>query len=215
MAMIVMVDKEAYEKGIETEPERFYIYQKPDNDGKGGIYCRKDYIGKVVRDIEHNGYDDSDFDVIVWEEKDKSFRRLEYATTRCWCYPCFATSVDATPEISELYKKHLVAERAKVEISAHLRQSEIPQQGREIVFKEKYRNKLLGRTIEKGEKAFASSGCFEGTYGIICKIQIDNRVILVPAHKVTVANPEAYEDKAYLEGLEKLIEDYETTREKF
>lgn len=40
------------------------------------------YEGAVLADREYNGYDDSDFYAIVWDEEQQCCRRIEYATTR-------------------------------------------------------------------------------------------------------------------------------------
>ena len=54
------------------------------------------YEGAVLEDRERNGYHDSDFYAVVWDEEKQTVRSFEYATTRFggggWC------KVDATPE---------------------------------------------------------------------------------------------------------------------
>ena len=54
------------------------------------------YKGAVIESREMNGYDDSDFYVLAWDEESEKLVRYEYATTR---YGGGGTAqVDATPE---------------------------------------------------------------------------------------------------------------------
>ena len=55
------------------------------------------YEGCVLSTYERNGYDDSDFYAVVWDEATKSIKDVEYATTRFYTYDCSA-SIDATEE---------------------------------------------------------------------------------------------------------------------
>ena len=67
------------------------------------IYVRKTHAGRVLETYERNGYDDSDFYAVVFDEDNCGFSHVEYATTRGWTYANGAT-VD--------YEKKIV--RAKV-----------------------------------------------------------------------------------------------------
>jgi hypothetical protein len=58
------------------------------------------YDGAVLRLGEHNGYDDSDFYAIVWDEEQQAVRKIQYATTRGWTYHNGA-SIDASHEVIE------------------------------------------------------------------------------------------------------------------
>lgn len=55
------------------------------------------FEGAVLETRERNGYDDSDFYAIVWDEAQGKVRTVEYASTRFWTYHNGAT-VDATDE---------------------------------------------------------------------------------------------------------------------
>lgn len=61
------------------------------------------YIGRVLSTGEVNGYDDSDFYAIVWNDERQTAERIVYATTRAWTYDRSA-SVDATPEVLAIYE---------------------------------------------------------------------------------------------------------------
>lgn len=67
------------------------------------LYMETSHVGLVVELRERNGYHDSDFYARVWDPKTKSIFTIEYATTRGWTYPNYATSADATPEVMAEY----------------------------------------------------------------------------------------------------------------
>lgn len=72
--------------GYGESAERFWFY---------------DYAhGLVLAAYEQNGYDDSDFYALVWNEEKQEIEHVRYATTRGWSYPCNAW-IDATPEVIE------------------------------------------------------------------------------------------------------------------
>lgn len=60
--------------------------------------------GLCIRDYERNGYDDSDFYMVVWSEEKNAPETICYATTRGWSYPAMASCVDATKDVIEKYK---------------------------------------------------------------------------------------------------------------
>jgi hypothetical protein len=66
----------------------------------------------VLQTYERNGYDDSDFCALVWDDTAARPRTVEYGTTRFWTYHNTA-SVDATDEISTKalawYRDHYAA----------------------------------------------------------------------------------------------------------
>lgn len=61
------------------------------------------FEGAVLADRERNGYDDSDFYVIAWDEEQQALRNYEYASTRYG--GTGGASVDATPEVKEKARK--------------------------------------------------------------------------------------------------------------
>ena len=58
------------------------------------------YQGCVLDTREYNGYNDSDFYAIVWDEEKQKLDRIEYATTRGWTY-LNGAGIDATEEVRE------------------------------------------------------------------------------------------------------------------
>ncbi|MCX4799623.1 hypothetical protein OG497_37850 [Streptomyces sp. NBC_01242] len=56
------------------------------------------FTGAVLGLRERNGYDDSDFYALVWDEEQQRTREIQYATTRGWTYHNGA-SIDATHDV--------------------------------------------------------------------------------------------------------------------
>lgn len=56
------------------------------------------YEGRVLMTREVNGYDDSDFVALCWDEEQGKVVHYTYATTRCWTY-CNGAKVDAPREL--------------------------------------------------------------------------------------------------------------------
>lgn len=103
MAVVMYVSKEV------AEAKKFHnIVECNSYHDAGTIYLETTYIGCVVSLREMNGYDDSDFFAMVWDEAKGEFREVMYATTRGWTYPNSA-KVDASPEVKEKYEAHLQA----------------------------------------------------------------------------------------------------------
>ena len=56
-----------------------------------------DYEGCVLDWYEHNGYDDSDWYAICWNEEKQTIDKVLFDTTRCACSG--RAEIDATPEV--------------------------------------------------------------------------------------------------------------------
>jgi hypothetical protein len=75
------------------------IYSKEEPRGHLDIIETKEsYVGRVLETYEENGYHDSDFYAVVWDEETESIIHKQYATTRFYSNGCGA-KIDATPEI--------------------------------------------------------------------------------------------------------------------
>jgi hypothetical protein len=59
--------------------------------------------GLCLHEYEVNGYDDSDFYMVVWDEEQCKPINKMFATTRGWSYPCYGSSADATDEVRAKY----------------------------------------------------------------------------------------------------------------
>ena len=62
------------------------------------VAWEQSYVGHVLSTYERNGYDDSDFYAVVYDEATDSIKHVEYASTRGYTYDCGAR-VDTTEEV--------------------------------------------------------------------------------------------------------------------
>ena len=69
--------------------------------------------GLCLRDYEINGYDDSDFCMVVWNEERQEPETITFASTRGWSYPCYGSFVDATDEVKAKYAEYEKARYAR------------------------------------------------------------------------------------------------------
>ena len=77
------------------------VYSKERDGGHAEIIETKEtYVGKVLETYEENGYHDSDFYAVVWDDETNSLIHKQFATTRFYSNGYGAT-IDATPEIIE------------------------------------------------------------------------------------------------------------------
>ena len=75
------------------------IYSKEEPRGHLDIIETKEsYVGRVLETYEENGYHDSDFYAVVWDDETESIIHKQYATTRFYSNG-FGAEVDATPEV--------------------------------------------------------------------------------------------------------------------
>lgn len=92
------------------------IYEicKPEDEGaqfdeESKLYVRQVYAGMTLQIWERNGYDDSDFGVLVWDESTGAPKRIETWSTRGGSYGWMRYEmVDATPEV---YAKYIAWQR--------------------------------------------------------------------------------------------------------
>jgi hypothetical protein len=82
-----------------------------DGERNGDADYRITYEGAVLQTYERNGSWDSDFYAIVYDAESDTIKHVQYATTRGWTYPNYAT-VDATDEV--LVKAQVAMRRADV-----------------------------------------------------------------------------------------------------
>lgn len=80
-----------------------YSSQDDERYGPFAYWVRPTFVGCCLQERENNGYHDSDFFMLVWDEEQQAARWIEFASTRGWCYPLFGSRVDATPEVRAKY----------------------------------------------------------------------------------------------------------------
>jgi len=77
------------------------VYSKERDGGHAEIIETKEtYVGRVLETYEENGYNDSDFYAIVWDDETNSLIHTQFATTRFYSNG-YGAKIDATPEIVE------------------------------------------------------------------------------------------------------------------
>ena len=77
------------------------VYSKEEPRGHLDIIETKEsYVGRVLETYEENGYHDSDFYAVVWDDETESIIHKQYATTRFYSNG-YGAKIDATPEIIE------------------------------------------------------------------------------------------------------------------
>lgn len=86
------------------------------NDSRQGDTLYVTHQGLCLVDWERNMYDDSDFYMTVWDPVSKSPRNIMFATTRGWSYPCYNSSVDATPEVRAEYDAYMAYKQRRSEV---------------------------------------------------------------------------------------------------
>lgn len=86
------------------------------NDARQGDTLYETHHGLCLHDYERNGYDDSDWFMVVWDPVARESRDIFFATTRGWSYPCYASKADATPEVREAYAAYMAQQKRRAEI---------------------------------------------------------------------------------------------------
>jgi hypothetical protein len=97
----------------------------------GPLYMMTTHVGLVLETREYNGYDDSDFYAIVWNEEKGETERVDYASTRGWTYPNGA-AVDATPEVRAKYEAYMGRMRDAARQAAVDAEARRPARGKQV-----------------------------------------------------------------------------------
>ena len=157
--------KFTFDQSKEFYPEGAYC--KLTREGDHVITIWEEHVGMCLHDREINGYDDSDFIMTIWDPVEKKAFDLNYATTRGWCYPSFASSVDASDEIRAEYidyKGRMLEERR---LSAR-RQGVQNRHGR---IKQRVQvakqSGLTYNQVKKIESAYSSSDVVESCFKLL------------------------------------------------
>jgi len=124
------------------------------------IWLYDTHTGLCVAQREMNGYNDSDFYMTVYEPETDSFKEICFATTRAWSYPCFASKVDAPPEIMQKYEQHLreIQEQKCRLIEKQLADDPSKDKMVEVIRGRKHKGKV-GLVFWRGVNKFKSRYC--------------------------------------------------------
>lgn len=148
MAVLKMLDNKAA-----SFPEGAYcsLAYRPGKDSYPVVLV-EEYKGLCVAEREANYYDDSDFYMTVWDPVGKSAFEVCFATTRGWSYPCYGSSVDASPEVLAEYRawRELEARRSAVRYKREKRRAAWKAAAKAGVSWGEYR-KLSGALLRREE----------------------------------------------------------------
>lgn len=138
------------------------------------------YHGRVIREYERNGYDDSDFVAVVWDDEVNHPKHVVYATTRAWSYAC-SCSIDATPEVMEKYTTWMKIQSEKKRVYDQQVKEFTPQVGklaRSLTVRGKAKG-FVGEIIWQGDKGFGMSVKLRNEQGYMVFVPLDRIEIFV------------------------------------
>jgi hypothetical protein len=128
---------------------------------KTDIWMVTTHEGLVLSTGEYNGYDDSDFYAVVWNEEKGNTERVTYASTRGWTYPNGA-AVDATDEVKAKYAARCEAITAELRAARDAREAAAPAKGKTVKTVRKVKGKyaveagVTGTVFWVGEDRFSN-----------------------------------------------------------
>lgn len=148
------------------------------------------YGGRVLETYERNGYDDSDFCALVWDDETATVRTVTYASTRGWTYHNGAT-VDATPDVI-MASRHWAAERWQAEMIRREESARTqPTKGREVrSLTTRGKNVgVMGVVMWHGPDQYRSSK-WQTLYRVGIKVSGEEKLRYLDASRVKVVNPD-------------------------
>ncbi|MGH6629301.1 MAG: hypothetical protein ACREB3_06190 [Burkholderiales bacterium] len=147
------------------------------------IYIHELAIGLTLDEWEHNGAEDSDWYVRVWNPVTQAPEVHEYASTRGWCYPCYNAIVDATPEARAAYVQWQERQRVIRESVEHEEWERTPTPGKVVKV-------IAGRKFTAGT-ILTVTWAGETRYGDALKVRAaDGTETFVNPHNVEVVRVE-------------------------
>lgn len=102
------------------------------------------HVGLCLRDREANGYHDSDFYMLVWDEAKGAPHEICFASTRGWSYPSYGSSVDATPEVRAKYEAWQKAQDELLRAQVAEAEAKLPKKGRRVTVTRSSKNVAKG-----------------------------------------------------------------------
>jgi hypothetical protein len=105
-----------------TKPVHLRAYDARQSSQWPDIWLYDTHVGYCLEDREINGYDDSDWYMIVWNPVEGKTEQVVFASTCGWTYPCYCSRPDATPEVRAAADAWIAAERRKTRICARWNQ---------------------------------------------------------------------------------------------
>jgi hypothetical protein len=159
------------------------------------------YVGCVLMTYERNGYDDSDFYAVVYDEATDSLKHVEYATTRGYTYDCGAT-VDATDEVKAKAREVLRRLTLTDLLDNAAMEAKTPEKGKRVRVTKGRKVPLgtEGTVVWKGVDQYANNRLHKTHYRVGLKTDA-GETHFTSADNVTVLDPQDYlPDYAALEA---------------
>ena len=184
---ICTTEKEAIERGGVNIKNITEQWKHASTNPNFSLYSYETHVGLCIADYEENGYNDSDWTMLVWNPVKKCTEKILFATTRGWTYPCYGSFPDATPEVLEAYKRYLCVKRYRTLVSKNIMDARTVKVGKTVQVV-KGRKVPLGTTgicgyIEQNPKYGKQNLILDGTDGKRYYTYLEN---------CKVVNPEQY-----------------------
>lgn len=170
-------DAKAWEKGVTDQPDGYDVK----------------YVGAVLETRERNGYDDSDFYAVVWDEAEQRVKEVEYGSTRFWTYPNYA-KVDATDEVkakARAYAYQKALEQAKGEAVAQAKTPAVGKSVKVLKGKQKGKEGVVFWAKEQGNP-FAPRYSWRAKPALRVGVDTGTERFFTAGTNVEVTNPQDY-----------------------
>lgn len=105
--------EEAERNGVNVSSYKTYAQTTEGETKEITLWLYETHVGLCLRDYEVNGYDDSDFYMIVWNDEKNEPEHILFASTRGWTYPSYGSFVDATDEVKAKYAAYEADRQAR------------------------------------------------------------------------------------------------------
>jgi hypothetical protein len=137
----------------------------PQTIGPCPYWTFESHIGLCLFEREHNGYDDSDFYMTVWNPEKQAPESFCFASTRGWSYPCYGSHPDATEDVKAAYDAYLRQQEADAREHARKREAMTPSTGRRVRITAAVRGKAKVDAGETGTVFWFGANTFANRYG--------------------------------------------------
>jgi hypothetical protein len=161
------------------------------------LFTYDTHVGLCIHEREANGYHDSDFYMLVWNEEKQAAEEIEFASTRGWCQPCFGSHPDATPEVMAKYEAWRNEVARKARINRDIEQASLPKWGREvrIIKGRKHPLGLTGDVFWTSDPVRSRYNPFSMPKAERIGVRlVDGSRIFIAASNLEVVNPDRYRE---------------------
>jgi hypothetical protein len=149
------------------------------------------YVGRVVSLREHNGYDDSDFYALVWDDESQTVKRIMYGSTRFWTYHNSA-KIDADETTQALALAYLTEQNRLADIKIakfNASRVEVGKEVRSLTTRGKNMG-VVGMVRSIGPNQYARSKWAPGVAAI--EVAGEDKYRYIAVDRLEVINPDQY-----------------------